>query len=426
MTTFQLARLLQGKGPRRTKTGSALSDSVERPRPHRPLSFSEELSGSHSRNTIKRSSTEWTPTVVVGIGTLCTQGQAPPRGNPFEVAVRRHHGLASRVALLDVLVAGLFVAACGGSPTVPTAVAPAAWAVGGRVTATLTGEGLGGVRLTSGTLEASTDADGRFTFRGTGPGGVLSVVAEHPNLVPRRTQLAWAQARDDIKLDLIRNSDPFSLEFYRQFARDGMERPGALQPLRRWTIAPMWYLVTTTEDTREAVSEADLERVEAAVRATVPAWTGGAFAVAVVQRGTAPPTQSGWMIVRFEAEPDPSVPFYCGRSTVGANPGSLTLVNGRNCLNFPSGVFNERVVAHEVGHAMGFWHVAGFEQHVMGTVVVGPLTRNATTFPSDAERHHARIAYARQPGNTDPDNDPTTVLPLSVHDPTPVMVYCSR
>lgn len=328
---------------------------------------------------------------------------------------------------LVMLVVAIGFAACGRtsspvpppvgpppSPLPPTSAAET-WAVGGRVTATLTGEGVGGVRLSSTPNEASTDAEGHFTFIGEGArDGALPVLAEHPDFVPRETRLRWAPARDDASVDLIRNAPPFTLDFYRQFVRASLHGEffaGQLQPLRRWTSAPSWYLNTVTMDTGEAVPVEDLNQVEATLRAVVPIWTGGTFYATVIERGTTPPVQSGWITVRFRREPEAGGEPYCGRALVASSPGWVELILRPTSIFCCSGTIHGALVAHEVGHALGFWHVEGSgAEHVMSG---GSWScASALVVPSEIEQHHARIAYARQPGNTDPDNDPTNMLPL--------------
>jgi hypothetical protein len=62
------------------------------------------------------------------------------------------------------------------------------------------------------------------------------------------------------------------------------------------------------------------------------------------------------------------------------------------------------LVLHEVGHALGFFHVPD-RRSVMYPFLPGNCPSGEL---SPAEKFHAAIAYSRPRGNLDPDADPST------------------
>jgi hypothetical protein len=220
--------------------------------------------------------------------------------------------------------------------------------------------------------------------------------------------IAWASgARTGVNLDLIRNAAPFSLDFYRQFARGTFDHQsdGAPFAIQRWMTAPSFY-VKTTDQNGKAIEPEVMVRVLDAIRQAVPAFTGGRFNIAALETGTASRAQAAnW--INVDIRRDPAEKQICGQAFVGANPGSITL-NDDVC-SCGSNKIPGAVTMHEVGHALGFFHV-GDRASLMFPFIAGDCPAGAL---SAAESYHAGIAYSRPRGNADPDRDPAAGAALT-------------
>jgi hypothetical protein len=146
--------------------------------------------------------------------------------------------------------------------------------------------------------------------------------------------------------------------------------------------------------------------------------TGGQLEAGSIETGSEErPQQRGVINVLFIHEPESE---FCGRALVGADPGRITLNYDDPGCTTRCGIIAPRTVAHEVGHAMGFFHVA--EGTVLSTVWYD-RDCGVTSF-SAAERYHAKVAYARPPGNTDVDVDPSSALLIRPESTLPPSVSC--
>ena len=293
------------------------------------------------------------------------------------------------------MVLAFTAAACGGSeptvrpsPTPPASQAPPPptnIAISGTITSTVGGQRIG-------------------TFSRTVTALPAQVSVSLPGYITRDTWITTAQPT----LDLLPESG-FDLAFYRQFARNGFDAPTQLQPLRPLMQAPAFYMEV---EGAKGLSAATAARVERVARRLVPLMTGGRFQVTVWQTGpTSRPPQPGWITIERKddlAGPDvPSTQQVCGRAFVGAAAGQIWLNGDSRCQW-------DALFAHEIGHALGFWHVEQPGAMMFPREYGGP----APDEPTERERHHAALVYARTPGNQDIDRDPQRPTVFA----TPMMV----
>lgn len=315
------------------------------------------------------------------------------------------------------------------APTPPTTPTPPSnlpsWTYEGRIVSTQSHMPVAGavVQSAAGGF-AITDSAGAFVIPIASEGDPV-VTIDAAGMLQRRTTLAGGQDRAGLTIDLIALAPPFSLDFYRQLARNRFDAPnGPSRRISRWEEQPNFYIKTTDQD-GVAVEQARIDKVMANIRSIVPQATGGHFHAGAIETGPDDrPPQKGWIRVLFRSEPN--LPW-CGTAVVGANPGEVNLK--MSCPGDPlEGPRDLRpgayVVAHEVGHAMGLSHVA---EGLMGRGGSGlqpgaspPQMRYDMT---DLEKYHAAIIYSRPVGNADPDVDPSGFRFLRAPEGAPV-VYC--
>jgi hypothetical protein len=311
--------------------------------------------------------------------------------------------------------------ACGGksggespAPTAPSAPGSSSWTVGGQVTDSLTGDPVSGASVTvDGRQPVVTDAQGRWQIEGAGslrPVLSASVVAD--GFVPRETFLKFQEGgRSDVSIEVIAERAPFLLSFYRALVRNGLEEPTSLEPVRRWTSNPNFYIETRNPKTGSALEPQELDVVIGTIRQVVPQLTGGVLVAGAIETGLNPrEARTGYINVKIVYEP--SEP-YCGRAYVGLNPGEIEINYDRCASACGSAKVTPTAIAHEVGHALGFWHV---DRGIMTAVVSNHCSNVQFT---EQERIHARLAYRRPAGNADPDRDPTTYSTVQSSGPAP-------
>ena len=299
---------------------------------------------------------------------------------------------------------------CGGgssepgasSPLTPTAAAAQTWTLSGVVTDSITGQAVGGATVTIDGRSFTTGAQGGWQIDGTGnmPPRLLAIVSA-AGFLRRETFVNGPRGgRADVMLDMIPERAPFELGFYRALVRNGLEDPYSLQPTRRWTRTPNFYIHTYNPKTGRPLDSTELDLVINSIRQSVPQLTGGLFSAGSIETGdSAREPRTDYINVRIVYEP---AEHFCGRAYVGANPGEIEINYDRCASTCGSMKVTPTAIAHEVGHALGFWHV---DRGIMTAVVSNDC---ANVQFSEHERVHARLAYRRPAGNVDPDRDPNS------------------
>jgi len=234
------------------------------------------------------------------------------------------------------------------TPVVSTPT-PSTVTLTGRVSATNGGHPLSGLTASLGTATTTTDESGGFSLN-VSPSQNIALQLTASAIVPR-TLLVAAGATRAVSVDAITLSGGFDLDFYRAFVRNNHDAPGQLQPLRRWTRAPLVY-VRTIDETGAPIDAVTLRTVIDAVWSVGSSWTGGQFGIADVPSGTATHQgETGWITVKWL---NPVVPNICGRADVGREGGVVELnpLEGGGCPCNGSKI-KPGTVRHELGHAFG-------------------------------------------------------------------------
>ena len=183
-------------------------------------------------------------------------------------------------------------------------------------------------------------------------------------------------------------ADGFEPNFYRAFLQNGYEAPDRLEPIRTLN-APLRVYLKTTDDAGRTIDAATLATTERALKDSASIWSGETFGIAEVLRGTATREKvAGWITVKWASAPAGD---RCGRSTVGVDGGFIELNASGACSCGTASLIYPRLVRHELGHAMGYYHTDRPTDVMYGSAI---SSEGCDLQPSDRERRHAKIAHS--------------------------------
>ena len=181
--------------------------------------------------------------------------------------------------------------------------------------------------------------------------------------------------------------DGFDPAFFRAFVQNGYESPDHLEPVRRLP-GPLRFYLRTQDDNGRAIDTTTLATTERVLVETVSVWSGGRIDVAEVLRGASTKEKiAGWLTIKWSAVANSG---RCGRSTVGVDGGYIEFNDLGACSCGNASRIYPRVVRHELGHAMGYYHTDHTDD-VMSGRAVSPEACDQQ--PSERERRHAFYAY---------------------------------
>ena len=261
-----------------------------------------------------------------------------------------------------------------------------------------------------------SDASGRFSVDAS-PGSLMFTI-DAPGYLQRRSTLMVSGPRDNVTLDMISLEPPFSLAFYRQFARNHFENPLAYSHTNPWPVDPKFYIRTVTYDSAEVVPDEVIQGVRRVIEASVPELSGGRRRVAEFRSGPGVmPAAIGWVEVSFARQVGPD---RVGEATLGYADGGRymhlkyygdpALSNSRRCEDAAVAI-----AEHEMVHMMGFFHTD--QTGLAGSDFLSAGSGCPGSGRSARAVYHANIMYSRPRHNLDPDLDPPLLVsPSSVRE----------
>ncbi len=284
--------------------------------------------------------------------------------------------------------------------------------ISGKVCGSLSGKALSGVSIKVGKQSTITDYYGKFRLNGI-PKGLVPVTLEGTGIYPRRVDVN-ARQFGVIKLDAIEKSSDFNLNFYRELARGNWERQ--LNPICRWTRRkpPTFYIDTNSSSIRAGkISAKTIRRIKKVIKKVAPIFSGNSYRrldisikVKEFAHGSSDLIPEHSIVISFDDSLAQrgalgithTLPFIAAsEESASLHKVRIYVVNEENYYK-RSGITQEEVAAHELGHGFGFRHSSVLPSIMNHGKSCGVLF-------TEHDKLHMKIAYQRPVGNTDIDND---------------------
>lgn len=174
------------------------------------------------------------------------------------------------------------------------------------------------------------------------------------------------------------------LGFYRQIGCNAFDLP--LFSVKRWAFAPKLY-VRTVDEAGAAIDQVTLDTVVNAMGATASSLTGGKFGLASIERGTETREGvSGWITVKWPGTA--TALNSCALSQVASDGGTVQLNYLRPTCACGGSKIYARAAAHELGHALGYYHTDS-----QGDLMYGQTPLSCTPSLSARELAAASFQY---------------------------------
>jgi hypothetical protein len=187
-------------------------------------------------------------------------------------------------------------------------------------------------------------------------------------------------------VDALAITGGFEPLFYRAFVQNGYETPDRLEPIRVLR-GPLRIYLRTQDDAGRAIDRVTLATTERALIESGRIWSGGTFDVEVERGLRTREKVHGWITVKWSSV---SRSGRCGRSTVGVDGGFIEFDASGACSCGLTTAVYPRLVRHELGHAMGYYHTDRATDVMYGQSI---SSDTCDLLPSDRERRHAKFAH---------------------------------